>query len=533
MQLYLSSLSSTIGQKLKLTEKRAFWFIVVLTFTAFVVRAWQISNYPPGLNQDEASIGYDSFAILHYGMDRNGIAYPAMLISWGSGQNALYAYLAMPFIAVSGLSIFTLRLPMLFAGVLCIPLVWRAVRVAFGRRTALIATVLVCFSPWHIMLSRWALESNVIVFFFLLGYYCLVLATRRPIWLIPSWAMFSLCLYAYGTAYLAVPLFLVGSLVILRSVLCRSWRLLLISMTLALLLAIPILSYIVVNSLKLDGFQIGPVGIPRLPVAPRYETQSVFFPFSPATLQTLGSNLKEFADLMWKQDDRQIWNALPTIGFAYGPVTLFLACIGMVLGTFRYRNKPAQLMLLWTVIGVLVGFVQSPNINRINLLLMPFHVWVAVAISMLAWSFWLRRFIVLIAIGMSAVFLYAYVITYRGALASAYFDGFLPSLAQARQLQGTHICVTDDVNMPYIYTLFADQPDPRVFNQSVTYLDEHVQFRFATQYGAYTFGLQRCDRNSDVYVLRHEKLPTEVRASEVGRHGEFVVYHRNQEFAHK
>ena len=66
----------------------------------FAARLVGLDSLPLGLNQDEASAGYDAWAILSYGIDRCGNALPVLLESWGSGQNALLSYLAMPFIAI-------------------------------------------------------------------------------------------------------------------------------------------------------------------------------------------------------------------------------------------------------------------------------------------------------------------------------------------------------------------------------------------------------------------------------------------------
>ena len=72
--------------------------LILLFAVGALVRLWYAGGIPPGLNQDEASVGYDAYAILHYGIDRNGASLPVHLIAWGSGQNALYAYFSMPFI---------------------------------------------------------------------------------------------------------------------------------------------------------------------------------------------------------------------------------------------------------------------------------------------------------------------------------------------------------------------------------------------------------------------------------------------------
>ena len=75
-----------------------------------------IGQVPYGLNQDEASAGYEAWSILNYGIDRHGISYPVHLIAWGSGQNIAYSWFCMPFIALFGLSEFTVRLPMALIG---------------------------------------------------------------------------------------------------------------------------------------------------------------------------------------------------------------------------------------------------------------------------------------------------------------------------------------------------------------------------------------------------------------------------------
>lgn len=106
------------------------WLPFVLIFLlAAVLRLWAFGTVPGGLNQDEASIGYDAWSILHYGIDRNGIRLPVHLIAWGSGQNALYAYLSMPFIAVMGLTVASVRMVNLLFGLASVALVFLILRV--------------------------------------------------------------------------------------------------------------------------------------------------------------------------------------------------------------------------------------------------------------------------------------------------------------------------------------------------------------------------------------------------------------------
>mgnify|MGYP004467537623 CR=1 FL=1 len=88
--------------------------LLAILLLGILVRVVGIANAPRGFNQDEASAGYDAFAILKYGIDRNGMHNPVHLIAWGSGQNAAYSWLCMPFIALLGLSVWSVRLPWLW-----------------------------------------------------------------------------------------------------------------------------------------------------------------------------------------------------------------------------------------------------------------------------------------------------------------------------------------------------------------------------------------------------------------------------------
>ena len=127
----------------------------------FISRTAFLDLLPGGLNQDEASAGYDAYAIFKYGIDRNGIRYPVHLVAWGSGQNALYSYLYMPFLLALGVNEISLRLPMALAGCISIFLLYRLLLRRFGARTALLGMLFLVVNPWHLMKSRWALESNL------------------------------------------------------------------------------------------------------------------------------------------------------------------------------------------------------------------------------------------------------------------------------------------------------------------------------------------------------------------------------------
>lgn len=96
-------------------------FEIILFFILIIgslVRVCGIDKMPNALNVDEASSGYEAYSIMKYGIDRNGNSYPVFLYSWGEGQNALLSYIMIPFIAIIGLSEFSIRLPMAIIGII-------------------------------------------------------------------------------------------------------------------------------------------------------------------------------------------------------------------------------------------------------------------------------------------------------------------------------------------------------------------------------------------------------------------------------
>ena len=156
----------------------------LILLLGILIRVWSFPANPPGLNVDEAITGVDAYDLLHYGVDSNGVSFPVHAISYGSGQNTPYIYLLAPFLALGGLSIFTLRLPMLLLGIATLPMVFYAGRRIINQTFGLIAMFFIAVSPWHIMISRWGLESNTLPFIFLAAFIFLLKSESSNRWFI-------------------------------------------------------------------------------------------------------------------------------------------------------------------------------------------------------------------------------------------------------------------------------------------------------------------------------------------------------------
>jgi 4-amino-4-deoxy-L-arabinose transferase-like glycosyltransferase len=221
------------------------WGVFVL---GAVLRLVALGKVPGGLNSDEASSGVEALSILQTGADLWGNRLPVWFPAWGSGMNALYTYIAVPVIWLLGLSTVTLRAIGAVSGVLTLPVAYVTTRLHFDRRTALIATFLLAVLPWHVMASRWALDSNLAPLFFTLGLYTLGRAIKDGgRWPLLAFVPWSVAIYAYPAVMYAV---LPGGVAILavfwREVVAQ-WKPWLGGIVIAKLIALPFGLFLIKN----------------------------------------------------------------------------------------------------------------------------------------------------------------------------------------------------------------------------------------------------------------------------------------------
>ena len=95
-----------------------------ILIVGFLVRIVWLDRLPVGFTPDEASFGYDAFSLMNSGKDQWGHALPLVLESFGDFKPPLYSYLAIPSVALFGLTRFSTRLPNVFFGTLSIYVVF-------------------------------------------------------------------------------------------------------------------------------------------------------------------------------------------------------------------------------------------------------------------------------------------------------------------------------------------------------------------------------------------------------------------------
>lgn len=500
---------TTITPKERFEALRCFlrenFVLIAILIVAIAVRAYRFGEVPPGLNQDEAATGYDSFAVLTRGIDRMGTHLPVMYISWGTGMYALPGYLMSPFIWLFGLSVASIRMLNLVMGCVSIVVFYDLVRRIYDRKLALIAAFSLAICPWHVMVSRWALDSNLLPFLMLFGVYCVVRAKERPAFLYGAAAFLASCFYAYGTSYAFMPVFFLGLCAYLYLQKDFRWTSVIGPFALFVGLSLPAGLYLVVNQLRLPSIETPFFTIPLLPAPPRYQTDSSVF--GGDFLRHGWENLRSFWGMMLSQDDGHIWNAVPGFGVIYlfSLPFVFFGLLGWLQSKKMTKNglEPLFLMGWWLVAAVvLASLLQPVNINRLNILYIPLVFFLSLGIHTVAKTRHALWSIIGIYIVAFFFFTQAYFTTYEEQAAGPFFASLEDAIDYASDHTDGDICVTGNVNQPYIFVLFFRGFDPVTFRRTVRFDHEGSVNMSVRSFDRYTFNLDACsDRAYRAYVI--------------------------------
>ncbi|MDR0858543.1 MAG: hypothetical protein LBN97_05905 [Oscillospiraceae bacterium] len=420
----------------------------LIILAGVLLRVLFLTRFPPGLNQDEVSSGYEAWALLRYGVDRNGFSFPVLFQSWGSGQNTLYSYISIPFIALLGLNAFAIRLPMALCGCASLFIVWHGLRGAEANDSeardegfGLCILAAIAFNPWAITASRWGLESNLLPFMLLLGLY---FAKRGKLYVCA--VVFGLSLYSYGTALLAVPLFLLGYCLYTRSF---PWKQGLVFAA----IAFPLVLCHIRNMLGLETMRLLCFTLPQLTQLRQSSVMSI----------DVKSNALAILRLLANQSDGLPWNSIPYFGLFWSIPGLLLVCNGVAQSIRRKENILTLILLGAGLLTALFvdGNINRLNINRLNMLMIPIILLQGYGIARLPK---LRSVVLTLLPAACLMLIYVYVNVSAPAI-EPYFQ-------------------RDYANQQYIYDLFENKLPPKEFSESVEYLNPNGEFRFVRSFTA-------------------------------------------------
>ncbi len=182
--------------------KNIFNLILIISI-AFLVRIIGIHYFPPSLNWDEASLGYNAYSLFESGKDEWGKAAPLIFQAFGDYKLPGYIYFSVPAFLYT-FNPYLIRLVSVVAGVVTtFSVYYLTLQITKKTHLASISALLVALSPWSVFQSRIALEANLALALFTLA---VAAYKRHPL---STGLLLGLSALTYNTYRIFVPVFLV------------------------------------------------------------------------------------------------------------------------------------------------------------------------------------------------------------------------------------------------------------------------------------------------------------------------------------
>lgn len=551
-------------------------FSGIMLIAAFL-RLYKLGEVPLGLQQDEASIGYDAYTLANFGIDRNGYHFPIYPITWGCGGGSpLLIYLNVLSVRLFGTGIVKLRLIPAILGIATVWLFYRILRLAFTSNVfrnelSLLGAFFLAVCPWHVILSRWSLDCNIMPFNLMLSVYFFLLGARsgRTFQYLLSAASFAVCMYSYGAATIVVPVtLLLISIYSLRAKVLSLRQLIFSGVTFMVVFA-PLLWFYAVNYLGLpeyvsDGFSVNrftaartgeaflafdstlpskllgnlrsvalavSLGDDSYTMAHYLEGYAVLFEFTfPVTAAGLVVSLR---DMFWKKTGDVAKGRSESMP-GDRPVSMAKGRSESVSGDIYLVTN--AMMLSVTAASLLLNLMIIPDINRMVMMFIPFiYFFVLGAGFVVSRSYKLFVSVVLILMVGAASFGKDYFTRFNDWSISIYMPGYGDAIKRAYEIAGDEIPIHstyDGLSAPFMLALYCNEYDPYRFYTTVEYKDEKAEFRIARSFGNFEFELPK-DVNDpsfegDVFVVSSADMDlfTDLESCTVEDFGGYHVVYR-------
>lgn len=508
--------------------------ILILALAGFL-RVFRITQVPPSLNWDEASLGYNAYSILKTGKDEFGNFLPINLRSFEDYKPALYAYISIPSIALLDLNAFSVRLPSALFGTLTVLLIYlitkeilkplssqKSLNSQNPKTLSLISAFLLTISPWHLQFSRAAFEANLGLFWFCLASWLLLVFLENKNYkpLVLSGLSYLLAMYGYHSLRLIVPIFLILVFLVFKKKFIKNWKPLLVSLLISGFLSIPLIWGFFNNGGQARFSSVGFISQQNL---------------LNKSIQYIQADLKRSSLLIWIHNRRFVYlktflnNYLshfnPNFLFINGDLSprhhisshgmLYLFQLPLVLwGAFCLAKIPKKsyFLWLWLIASPLASAltIATPHAIRANLMVIPLTILSAIGL----WRSYIHlrsKKILLAASGLLLAFfitryLLQYHLIYPKNTAHDWQYGFSKVVDYLKNHNQENLPVVvsfsdHTFDQPHIFFMFYLKVDPQEYQEKWA----HQPFnRFYRSFDNYQFRevIWEKDQNlKDVYIV--------------------------------
>lgn len=497
-----------------------FALIGILTLALFL-RLYRVTTIPPGVNRDEASIGYTAYSLLKTGADEYGRHLPLSFQSFGDWKLPLYIYATTPFVALFGLNEFSVRIVSVLSGVSTVVLTYYLVQLLLESSSlALLSSLLMAISPWHIHLSRVESESNVAVFFTTLGILCIVKSFRSRPWLaVVGSILLALTYYTYHGNHIFTTLLVIGFVWIVRKQVnqlhTKKISLLLFGILVGFILTITLTK---ADKTKIAGISIfgdatvvhERIELPRNDhtgqgdlIARLIHNRLTY------SVETIAKNyLKAFSpEFLFFSGGSNHAHNIPNFGNMY-LIEAPLLLLGLFVCIMNRKKQGYTLILWWMLVAPVAASItkDAPHTNRMFPIFPALPIVVAMGIQYLLLEFFQNKRILAIAcvtalyIANGALYLDRYYVHFPKNEIAAWGTGYknLWQYISAPSNKQKTIIMANPQESPYMYFLFYGKTDPRLFQQNAQrYPPTSDGFYHVRSFGRFEF--RSIDWDRDIY----------------------------------
>lgn len=490
-------------------HKARYIILGLIVAFAFFLRTYLIQSNPPSLSWDEVSIGYNAFSILKTGKDEHGKFLPLdTFVAYGDYKPPLAIYLTVPSVALFGLNEFAVRFPSAVAGTLLVAVTYFLVMELLPDYTliALLTSLLMAISPWHIQLSRAGFEANIAVLLVNVGALWILKARKNPKYWLITFLPFVGAIYTFNSARYFSPFFVVGLFVMTWSTLKKQFRWIVVGMFLAMIFMIPIVPHLISKDARLRFDEVNIFTDPSVVAISNARAASDGNTWWAKTLDNrrIGyarSYLVHFfdnlqPDFLFIKGDGNPKFSIQDVGQLY-LIEFPLLIFGLY---FVFMNYPVigLFLLYWIGMAIVPAAVarETPHALRIENSLPAWQIFIAGGIFFAVTYF--KRPVVQKCIILSVIMLYVlsftyyihnyythYPIQYSGEWQYGYREAI--RYIQPIKKNYSAVYMTDSIGRPYMYALFYERYDPNTYLRTVKGSFDWAGFYNVTGFDVYHF----------------------------------------------
>ena len=432
------------------------WLVFILILLMTVI--YKFGELPSYIGVDEAGMAYDSYCISNYGVDRFENSYPLYLKNFGGGQSVLCSYISALFIKILGANMIAYRMPVLLIYILGTIASYLFVSKSKDKKTALLFTFLIITCPWNIMNARQALDCNLYAGMLMIDLFFMNRAKKNYQYLIAGISV-GITLYTYCLSWITMPIFLVIWAIYMLYLKKVKIKQLIIFTIPMIILAMPLIYFLLLNYGIVNKTQIG---IFTFPILTEFRGNQIAI-----------SNI-------WKtglESIQTIFLAKKTIYPVYVPLFIIGYVISFTRAIREIKRKEYTIGTIMVIAftSMLVGllFTRIPTPNKANVLYIPIIYFVTIAILEICKNSRVLLLTAIIAISILFVnFEYQYYTKYAIMPNNQWYEDESLSklsniLEQNEQTKELEKYVIAYRTSPYIYPTLSMQMSPYNFSSTI------------------------------------------------------------------